>query len=373
MVRQTEATTEARTIENAEDVEVGDIVDISGRDFLPKSNLEVVEVDPEWADRYDDARVFTARIPNRSNARDYTFKVSSYGSVVTTGHNGTFENYALTAKKIVEVEPVDEYDAEDDDTDGVDDVEEGDTVTLTYESRRSDNDITVEGDVVYVRRDEDGDARGFNIDAGTTENPDSYKVDHLNTVSSCGERGSWRRIGRVSSIEVYGDRDDDARSSDDEEVEAATDGGYVGATDDEVRDAIEDAEDPKIVTDGGFDVDDDPEWFDDRFARDHGPTVDGGDVDRCEMCKRYAPHAFDHAPDCPMFEPIDDAPDADGTDLQTRTHDVLRARLKSLEDAKARAVDDGSDRRYRRLDRRESEVRAELVRRAAERETETAL
>lgn len=103
MVRKTAKTT-TEPITNPEDVEVGDTVDISGRDFLPKSNLEVVDVDPEWADdeRYDDARVFTARIPNRSNARDYTFKVSAYGSVVTTNSRGVFDNYALEATKIVE-------------------------------------------------------------------------------------------------------------------------------------------------------------------------------------------------------------------------------------------------------------------------------
>lgn len=38
---------------------------------------------------------------------------------------------------------------------------------------------------------------------------------------------------------------------------------------------------------------------------DHAP--DGGDVDRCRECGRYAPHDFDHAPDCTLYAPIDDA------------------------------------------------------------------
>lgn len=45
-----------------------------------------------------------------------------------------------------------------------------------------------------------------------------------------------------------------------------------------------------------------------RSTFDHAPTVTSGDVDKCFECGRYAPHAFDHNPDCHRFEPTD-APD----------------------------------------------------------------
>jgi hypothetical protein len=36
---------------------------------------------------------------------------------------------------------------------------------------------------------------------------------------------------------------------------------------------------------------------------DHAPTVGPSDVDKCRECGRYAPHAFDHNPDCSRYEP----------------------------------------------------------------------
>lgn len=92
MARSTTRSQESNTNAYAapEDVAVGDVIAVDGPSFLPKSDLEVVSVDPEWADDYDDARVFAAKIPNHANAREYTFKVNEFGSVVTTGSNGTF-------------------------------------------------------------------------------------------------------------------------------------------------------------------------------------------------------------------------------------------------------------------------------------------
>jgi hypothetical protein len=124
----------------------------------------------------------------------------------------------------------------------------------------------------------------------------------------------------------------------------------------------------RIATDGGYPDDYDPSWVDDRFARDTGPHADGGDVDRCELCRRYATSPHDHAPTCAAYEPVDAEPDADDTDLRHRDHDTLRARLDALEDAKAHAVDAGNTRQYRAIDERETAVRAELVRRAITRE-----
>lgn len=49
------------------------------------------------------------------------------------------------------------------------------------------------------------------------------------------------------------------------------------------------------------------DYRDDRF--DSGPERNPADVDMCDYCGRRAPHDFDHAPDCCMFEPIDDEPD----------------------------------------------------------------
>jgi hypothetical protein len=124
----------------------------------------------------------------------------------------------------------------------------------------------------------------------------------------------------------------------------------------------------RLVTDGGYPDDYDPSWVDDRFARDTGPHVGGADVDRCELCKRYATSPHDHAPTCAAYEPVDAEPDATDTDLRHRDHDTLRARLDALEDAKAHAVDAGNTRQYRAIDERETAVRAELVRRAITRE-----
>jgi len=109
MVRTTTAaddestTTIRRRPRDRSDISVGVTIDVSGPSFLPKSDLEVVEVDDD-PDRYDDATCFAARIPNRDNARDYWFKVDEYGNVVTTNARGVY-GPSVTAE--VEVEPDD--------------------------------------------------------------------------------------------------------------------------------------------------------------------------------------------------------------------------------------------------------------------------
>jgi len=196
MVRNNDDTaTEARTIEGPEDVEVGDTVDISGRYFLPKSNLEVVEVDPEWADdeRYEDARVFTARIPNRSNARDYSFKVSAYGIVVTTNSSGYFDNYALESKKIV--------DADEDDTDEDDTDEDDDRFALTDEDRERFDDEFDADDTT-----DDGDDYGLG-DRVFVDYPDRRGIDFGVIVR---EKGPSGMSGDTVYVVDYDHRDGDA-------------------------------------------------------------------------------------------------------------------------------------------------------------------
>lgn len=66
----------------------------------------------------------------------------------------------------------------------------------------------------------------------------------------------------------------------------ATDGFRVTASTERIR----------LATDGGRPP---------LSSFDHGPDVGASDVDKCRECGRYAPHAFDHAPDCSRFESID--------------------------------------------------------------------
>lgn len=94
-------TTIRRRVRDPEDVTVGTTVDVSGPSFLPASDLEVVEVD-ELTDGHKDAIGFTARIPGRSNARDYAFRVSPHGIVKTTNARGVF---GPKVDAEVEVEP----------------------------------------------------------------------------------------------------------------------------------------------------------------------------------------------------------------------------------------------------------------------------
>lgn len=193
MVRTTtEADDESTTTESYDapaDVTVGDVIDVSGASFLPKSNLEVVSVDPDWAaDRYPDARVFAAKIPNRSNAREYTFKVSEYGTVTTTNSNGTF-GLGVTVD-VVEVGG-DLEDAPDGDGrtffEKVVDLSEGDTVDLMGESlvvthvRHSAASITVsvhgaheDPADVRPRYDLVADARYDDVDVRSTDRTDTH-------------------------------------------------------------------------------------------------------------------------------------------------------------------------------------------------------
>ena len=546
MTTETPKTT-TEPITNRDDVEVGDTVDVSGQSFLPKSNLEVVEVDHD-PDHYDHATHFMARIPNRSNARDYWFQITDGGFVKTTNSAGYFRD-GVTAKKVVDVTPDDEANFDNDGEPAIDvgDVARGDTVELTYESRRSGNDKTVRGVVTSIRYNyANGDIHQISIDTGEEDDDGEpvgiYKfgvpAHGAPVVSTVGPKGNYTRVGRAVSVDVYhADEDDrdfavrDDRSDDSHDVfdqfddadiwadaneadrrllgddgrdpvnqgdadtdvggarydvgdrvradedaeqtdpfdaprhagkegtvktvgtaanaghyevqfetfdgwedpelltwvdgddlspvdEVRADGGIIVADDDGVilsdeddgddghtvdpddegvellpdggtlsceacdRDALsklpdddnrgafrcgscgafvdEDGKLPRaddkrcpkchgpvaygvlkdarkglrgylcvdgcddrrivrpedeapVATDGGTDELPPEAWVDERFRRDPGPPVDGGDVDRCELCRRYAPHAFDHAPDCPRFEPVEAEPDTTGT------------------------------------------------------------
>ena len=107
MVRHTDADDEAtfELITDGTQVAEGDTVDIHGQDFLPKSNLRVIDVDPDWADDTE-GTVFTAKIPNHKNAREYSFRVVN-GWVETTGSRGTW-GPSVTAKVEVDDEPTPE-------------------------------------------------------------------------------------------------------------------------------------------------------------------------------------------------------------------------------------------------------------------------
>jgi hypothetical protein len=163
MVRSTtEADDESfETITAPDAVEVGDTVDVSGPSFLPKSNLEVVEVDRSPA-RYEDAHgyenptTFVARIPGRSNARDYCFLITDGGFVKTSGSSGVYDT-AVTARV--------RHDAESKRVDVDVDHDEGDRVTVEYTHGLKDDDTgTVIGiharegtsDVTYVVDVDDG-------------------------------------------------------------------------------------------------------------------------------------------------------------------------------------------------------------------------
>lgn len=76
--------------------------------------------------------------------------------------------------------------------------------------------------------------------------------------------------------EILSDEGDDRVAPDDEGVELLTDGGR-----------------PPLS------------------SFDHAPDVGPSDVDKCRECGRYAPHAFDHAPACSRFEPIEAEPDVE--------------------------------------------------------------
>jgi hypothetical protein len=94
-------TTIRRRPRDPTDFAPGVTVDVSGPSFLPKSELEVVEVD-DLTDGHNDAIDVVARIPNRSNARDYHFRVDEYGNVKTTNSRGVF---GPRVDAEVEVEP----------------------------------------------------------------------------------------------------------------------------------------------------------------------------------------------------------------------------------------------------------------------------
>jgi hypothetical protein len=164
MVRTTtEADDESNTTESydaPEDVTVGDVIDVSGPSFLPKSNLEVVDADPEWATDYD-GRVFEARVPNRKNARNYSFKITEYGTVSTTDSGGRFGVH-------VHVDVVEAA--------GNDDPAEGDYVVIRTDDgviTATVDNTTIDGGVEGTF--EDGARLGGTLDA---DDPSVHYVDY---------------------------------------------------------------------------------------------------------------------------------------------------------------------------------------------------
>jgi len=330
MVRNNTAT-ETRTLEGPEDVEVGDTVDISGKSFLPKSNLEVTEVDPEWADT--EGRVFVARIPNRSNARDYTFVVRPHGSVVTTNSRGVWDNYRLEAKNIDEgdtltAEGKDEVfaidailsdhghkcrDGYDDRADEVFDVV---SKVVDEEARVGDvapGDMSVEFTVAETRivyealeyavegGDFDADVASFAREAyralgGSTPEPDGGPTceacdrDGLVDLPDDDGRGEFA----CEWCGAFVDEDGRLPRSDDKRcpkcdgpvaygvLKDARKGirGYLCVGECDERRIVRPVESPPVATDGG--------------------------IDRCDECGRYAAHTFDHAPSCTSYTPIED-------------------------------------------------------------------
>lgn len=81
---------------------------------------------------------------------------------------------------------------------------------------------------------------------------------------------------------------------------------------DELRDAADDVEDanPDPDHDDFADVPFTDGGRPPLSAFDHAPTIGPSDVDKCRECGRYAPHAFDHAPECSQYEAPPEA-DAD--------------------------------------------------------------
>lgn len=76
--------------------------------------------------------------------------------------------------------------------------------------------------------------------------------------------------------------------------------GYLCVGECDERRIVRPEDDAPVVTDGGRPP---------LSSFDHAPTVGPSDVDKCRECGRYAPHAFDHNPECSRFEPIEAEPD----------------------------------------------------------------
>lgn len=141
------------------------------------------------------------------------------------------------------------------------------------------------------------------IDDGTRYTLRQTDTGFVN-VSSCdqsdfvdqNERGEWNAVARSNVSHGV------LKSWSHDEV--VTDGGIIVADDDGeiIDDEDDDRVDPddegvELITDGGRPP---------LSSFDHAPTVGPSDVDKCRECGRYAPHAFDHAPECSRFESIDD-------------------------------------------------------------------
>lgn len=213
MVRHTEADDEAKfeTVTDAADVEVGDTIDVSGPDWLPKSNLTVDEVGADYDHPYDGVMV-TASL-DRKNARDYSFLIADSGFVKTSDSSGRM-NTGVRMK--VEVDDTDDrfaYDGEDDDIEAeARDVlgdEHVDDVLASYDDRYdaiadladavvdedTTDDVAGEGDAVVIRTDDgiihatvdevvesdrpdDGARLGGTLDA---DDPSVHYVDYHHT------------------------------------------------------------------------------------------------------------------------------------------------------------------------------------------------
>lgn len=228
MVRHTDADdgTEFELINDPDQIAVGDTIDVHGQDFLPKSNMTIDEVDPDWTDV--DGTVFVASI-DRKNARDYCFRITDGGFVETTDSAGRWGPSVTAKVDVTEWVEVDDLS----DADDVD-VDEGDRIRVEYIRGRSDvTESVVEGDVTDISTHGVTTGAAISFDNGD-EYPDGEPkirtVTWLGKVDIHGKAGE-QTIGRDATVYVRRRRD----AVDDDVI---TD----GATDAEVEEAIEDVD-----------------------------------------------------------------------------------------------------------------------------------
>jgi hypothetical protein len=93
----------------------------------------------------------------------------------------------------------------------------------------------------------------------------------------------------------------------------------------------------RLATDGGRPP---------RDSFDHAPDVGPSDVDKCRECGRYAPHAFDHAPECSRFESIDDE---------------LSSRTAASNSRMVRPATDGGDTKFDKPPERPEQIASSIV------------
>jgi len=148
----------------------------------------------------------------------------------------------------------------------------------------------VERDAIAVTVEDDPDVIASVVDRAHRH---GYVVDESRDATE-DVRPVERRLRFVRAEESEFDTDAAA-------PQPVTDGGIIVAGDEGVileDDGGDDAADPddegvELLPDGGRPP---------LPSFDHAPDVGPSDVDKCRECGRYAPHAFDHNPDCSRYE-----------------------------------------------------------------------